>query len=365
MINEIKNIYTNSRFSTWWHHIIAPLSIGLYISFFYTSTINYFLYFSFFIASFFSALTGYLINDYFDIEKDRQVGKNNFFNLHFKKQGSLLLLALFFTSYLMWYFVPVESNNKFLILFLQQLLLVLYSYPKFRLKENPILGVVLDMLYAKVLPWIMIMLVGGFFANTHIIYSIMFWVIPFGLRTILHHQYEDFEKDKLNTTTFVIKFSKSVTNKVIAVLSIIEIIALLIALFFWEITLSNKWFTISVLLAFILGMVYESKQYLNQKKSLNANFFLNNLYEYLLPFTLALNLSVLTKNYWFILIHLILFPKIILYLWQIIKRKKAISFSKPKLAVNYIIYYFFLIFGVDLKKENKSAIQYFKQKFRR
>lgn len=362
---NFKQLYINSRFSVWWHHIIAPLTIGLFITFFLDNKINYFLLITFLISSFFSALCGYLINDFFDQKQDKKVNKTNFFhNISFT--SSIIIIALLILVMLAsWFFVPIENNFKYIIVLSQLLLFFLYSTPQTRFKENPILGVITDATYAKILPWLMLALINTLFTKTISLILLFFWLLPYGVRSILAHQIDDYYKDLKSTNTFVTKHQQSFAKTIIKKTVYIEIVFFSTLLIISVVYVETIWYQLSITLAIILSLLYNLKQYKNQQKKIHLSQVLNDFYEYLLPFSLSIGLSIYTKQYYFFILHLFLFPKVLNYLREIVKRKNKLSFSKIKLWGNYLIYYLFLFFGINLKNEKKSALDYIKDKFKK
>jgi hypothetical protein len=106
-------------------------------------------------------------------------------------------------------------------------------------------------------------------------------------------------------------------------------------------------------------------------------FFPNNLYEKWLP-PLFLLLGIFSERLFLVvlLMHLALFN---FNLYQQIAKRIRLSIAwaehyvytpsknfikaRASLVVNYFIYYVLLSFDIDLKKENTSALNYFRKKY--
>src|SRR6218665_977521 len=100
------------------------------------------------------AALGYFMNEYFDIEDDTKSGKQNQLAVISKQQKAVLFLSICCVTVLPWLFLPYDSVSLGLIN-TQCFLFVLYSIPPFRLKKQWFLSVVIDSLYAYVVPFLL------------------------------------------------------------------------------------------------------------------------------------------------------------------------------------------------------------------
>ena len=353
-----------SRINLWWNHIIAPLTLALYIHFSIEKHFNFQLYFTFLFASAFLAFLGYLINDFFDIKKDLLANKSNFFENINKTSTYLIVLIVLFITLVLWFFVPILSKYKFLIICFELLLLLVYSMPFFRLKEKDWFGVVADSLYAHILPWLMIALISPIFQVKYFIVILVFWQFFIGLRNILTHQINDYNFDLQVNNTLATKKSIKTIEKYISLVAFFEIISFSFFLYYLTFKIENE-FIYPIIASLFIAVIYEIRLFANTRKNTLYFGFLNNIYEYLLPLSFCIFMAIKLQNYYLIFFHIVLFPKFYFYLAEIFSLKKNPDFSKIKLTGNYIIYYLFLIFGVNLKKEKKSALEYLKFKLRK
>ena len=338
LTNTILKIIHNSRINTWWNHIIAPVTFAIYLSFFINETFDYFFYFTFLISSFFLAFLGYLTNDFFDKKQDLEVKKKNFFENYDKPTSILILLATLIFTLSIWFIVPINNNGKYFILLIEIFLFVLYSAPHIRLKEKKWLGLITDSLYSHVLPWAMVLLIYNDTAYFTLYISLIIWQLIIGVRNILTHQLDDYNYDIKNTKTYVtesgLTFSKKQLKKTISIESFILILIIILGSIYLSINILYVFFV-----ALLINLFYEIRLFSNTKKTSSSNIFLNNLYEYILPFVFVCFLAYSIHNYYIILLHLILFPKFALFLKEIFSLKNKPSLSKFKLVINYFIYY--------------------------
>lgn len=142
---------------------------------------------------------GHLLNDWYDIEQDRQSGASSLVADASRARNLTLALALLLLAGLPWIWLPHDATILGL-LGLEFLLFYLYSAPPVRLKQRGFGGVMADatysytlsvlvalLLFARLgqvrLPWLFVGLVG-------------LWAFSLGLRQILLHQIEDLERDE-------------------------------------------------------------------------------------------------------------------------------------------------------------------------
>ena len=318
--------------------------------------------------------TGYLFNDLFDIEQDQLAGKRNF--LAGKPTG--LVIFLFFISlafvFLPWLFLP-KSKFSFVLIAMQLVLFIVYSAPPIRLKERGLAGIITDALYAHGLPALLAMYTFALAANYPFtikdVALLFIWQTVSGIRNIILHQHDDKEADrKSGSKNFVTDLNASQFRALLGGLIVAE--WLLSMAFFVSILSANPLFAFCLLviltlsaLGFMLFMEKDAPAFLSS----TWKFFPNSIYEKWLPVTYLGLLAVHDGRFLILfLLHLTVFNFNFytdsvdrLYgRWKSIPFKGSIITLRIVLSYpgNYLIYYLFRIFGVDLKKENVSAREY-------
>jgi len=155
---------------------------------------------------------GYVVNDIFDIECDRAVGKRNAMDGKPVLHIVLISLGLLVLGGLPWLILPANVWNLSLIGF-QVFLLIIYAAPPLRLKERPICGVLTDGFYANTVPvlitWTTWSQLGTNAPNPALLVVLTIWAACSGIRGILNHQEFDAENDVVSgVTTFVTKYGR-------------------------------------------------------------------------------------------------------------------------------------------------------------
>jgi hypothetical protein len=150
------------------------------------------------------------------------------------------------------------------------------------------------------------------------------------------------------------------------------------AVFFISLAIDQKEIAACLLLvlAFYLWVFLNFKRDIGKMLHSTWRYFPNNVYEKWLP-ALYLVLLSFQSTYFilFLLLHLAVFnfnfyrqmiQSIFLSLRlmepRIVTPVKDFIIKYASLFVNYLIYYALLLFGIDLKKENMSARNYFKKR---
>ena len=325
---------------------------------------------------------GYLINEFFDKKDDFIAGKINKVQSLSWQKLVLLLFGILLIAFLPWISLPYKSLS-ILLIGIQIFLFILYAIPPFRLKNNFILAAIIDSLYAYVLPLILSYYTFYLYnvqTEQHIILILLITFLFFiaGYRNIINHFITDFLTDqKLYKKTLPQIIGIRSTLKLLIKLTYIEygFISILIALLFVFST-NYYFFKVSIPIV-ILTQFYIN----NYKNSFSVRKFIklpNTLYQFYFPILCLVNL-IINDHLWtiWIPIHLILFIpyfrfQSLIDLWQRIHFRlyfnciyyyvirKTIS-----RIVNYTIYFLFLLFRIDLKKKNISAITYIKKKIKK
>jgi 4-hydroxybenzoate polyprenyltransferase len=326
---------------------------------------------------------GYLINDLFDEEKDRLAGKKNF--ILDKPVVYQLGLATVSISLIIvpWFFLPAERLS-YILIGIELSLFLLYSIPPFRLKERGAGGLIVDSLYAHAVPVLLAaytFFLASFYQSAFPAFLLLFiWQLLCGVRNILIHQLEDKSADEQSQTkTYA---SAVATRKVFQLLQLAIMGELLLCLTFFSIlALDNSWLWLCAASVLVLCFrktfwyIHLTKEDLPEPP---LRYFPNSVYEKWLP-TLYLIMLSFSNVYFVILLflHVTLFSSdLYLKIIQIVMRigngmplgyfqyhilvPIRIFISK---VVNHLIYYILLIMGINLKKENMSATDYFKKKW--
>ena len=328
------------------------------------------------------ASLGYFINEFFDKKSDAKAGKINRLALLPGIYQFLLFSATLSITILPWLVLPFDKFSICLIS-LEFFLFLIYSLPYPRFKEIALLSNLIDALYAYVVPLILAfhtysLFAGGKFDSFILLFSITAFVI--GFRNILIHQVNDVFKDK-----------KSGIKTLPAFLGVYNTNLLIKLLIFFEFVLVNA-FSIDIFFKtplFLIWIIFFNLYFLiklyRNRHGLSSIYisiqqtrhFTDHIYQIFFPL-ITLGLLLYLDYRWLLLLPLHLFflvpkslfeniknylLKMLSYAIGLSSRLKNIFFRILSTIVNYPIYYLFLLFGVDLKKENKSALEYLKSKW--
>lgn len=369
------------RANDWWQSKAALLMGIVYIAVAWFSIgFNSFIFLSLSsiatIAGF--ASVGYLVNDFFDREKDARAGKKNF--LH-NKSPALIALLLLLASVLLfapWLYLPFTRYSVFFIA-AELALFVLYSLPPVRLKERAWAGVVADAGYAHALPVLLAVYTFSLAAGKTIpvvaITLLLVWQMLNGIRNILLHQFDDMEADlRVGSKNLVAGMATNTFYFLLLALVTIEIIAS--CLFFSSLAVNMPYFIACMVLLLFWAIAIMAKFYntgFHEIAKTHWRYFPNNVYEKWLP---PLVLAILSLSDWrflvVLLVHIFLFNTLLYTetykvvfpairdMWT--KHIRVSLRSIASALINYPIYFLFLLFGVDLKKENRSAADYIKSR---
>lgn len=299
------------------------------------------------------AAFGYYINDFYDIEIDRKAGKKTVLGSLTKQQKKGILFSSITCMFFPWFFLPVNEYSGVLIVS-ELILFFLYSHPLFRLKEHWILSVIIDALYAYMIPFILCLVTFSLYyqriTDSYILFVIGTFFIA-GCRNIILHQLNDYNNDLkvgiqliphiigINKTKNIVQFCMWIE------VALLSVTWLLYACFF------NRIYVLFLLIIVLYSLIHLFKK--TEKRSLFPNYY----YQFLLPVTYTILLiSIDIQWIYFIIPYLIIFHYSLLH-WIACRLRSVLS-----KVVNYSIYYFLLIFGINLKKEKKSVSNYLKRK---
>lgn len=319
--------------SFWMYHLLLFIFYIGWIHFIQKLDFSYIKIGLLIVAYILTGIGGYLVNDFFDREQDKVSGKSNVTS---GKSNAIIWLIITFSWLFSFIIILKFSVFASFLLVLQFLLLIAYSVPQIRLKENPILGIITDALYAHVVPLIILLAFFKIDYESISVITLVLFSFTVGLRDILLHQKLDQENDlKSNSNSFAIKFDKEFSY----ILVIVQLLMLVTLLLFFVFALNSK----EYLFEFIIGLIgcfvlfFSSTFYFNT--SVKSN--------YILRFFILFSIAVL--NIW--LIPLENYSGLILLLHPYFF--DLLSWLKSNLALlfNHFLYIIFKLFGRNLKEK--------------
>ncbi|HRN94569.1 MAG TPA: UbiA family prenyltransferase [Chitinophagales bacterium] len=330
------------------------------------------------------AALGYLINEYFDIASDTKAGKVN--RLAYVSNKVKLGLFLFSVSMalLPWLWLPHDNVTWFLI-GAQFLFYLLYSLPFPRLKDVPFASNFIDAGYAYWIPLLLshhtyALYVNSIWAAWLPLFSIAVFLV--GFRNILIHQVDDLFNDKragVRTLPMVIGVER--VTFLMKGLLVQEVVFIVAALWYISIATPMHFFVLVMYILSLCLLVWRLRLHFasNYFAIESVRHITDGVNQYVLPICWLVVLGFQKPIYLiFIPIHLLFFfprnywqaiKNSILSIYTIIRRLVLSLYWKIyqilSKYVNYLIYYFMRILGVDLVKENTSLVGYIKRKFRK
>ncbi|MCW5906342.1 MAG: UbiA family prenyltransferase [Chitinophagales bacterium] len=354
----------------WWFNIRFSISSLVVFALSFITTVGF-------------AALGYFINEFFDKEVDRKAGKANMLaSLPVIYQATLLVVCLLLT-FLPWLWLPTSKVSWGLI-FGEIFLFLIYSLPFPRLKNFPPVSGFIDAGYAYVQPLLLSFYTYSLFANStdySIVYLLMLTVFVIGYRNITIHHVNDVFKDMTSgTMTLPQKLGVKNTNRLLFGLLIIEI--LLMVIWGTVVSCSKPLFAVWIIV-FLLFLYLRYRQIAQNFQFqyfsiLPVRHLTDPAYQYVFP-GFALLLAATADYQWLLLIpfhFLILLTKPMQIIawetvyWKCIQLKYAairfftwVIVIPTSLIVNYFIFFVFLLAGVNLRKEKKSAYTYLRHKF--
>jgi len=334
------------------------------------------------------ASVGYLSNDFFDRKKDTLAGKKNFL-----VGKSIFTTFIFFTIAILllacpWFYLPFNKIAGLLIT-IELLLFILYSVKPFRLKERGWAGIITDALYAHTVPVLLALYTFGLASSNPLFFLpttiLVLWQTVSGIRNILLHQHEDvYNDEKSGLKNYVARIPDRKKNVYLKTLIISEI--LLSVSFFAYLALENWLFIYCIVLVFFFCLMTFIAFYNSGFSVLMQTrwkYFPNQVFEKWIPLVILSILSTSDLHFlWFISLHVLAFnfsflkqldhyfvPVLIqlfnFILYQIVIRFFIFIRTLFSFLLNYSIYFFLLLFKIDLKQEKTTAFEYFKEKFKR
>lgn len=331
-------------------------------------------------ASGFAAL-GYFINEFFDQRHDALAGKTNrLASLSMPMQASVLVAAIL-AAFSPWFWLPADDLSWCLI-GSQVGLFLLYSLPFPRLKAVPLVSNLVDMGYAYVVPLMLSFHTYALYADsvrpTWFI-ALLITVGLVGFRNILIHQVNDvFNDRRAGMRTLPQVLGPRNTSIVLVLLLVIEVVA------FWVFGLLLAQEEPLVYGVVALFAAFLALRLLSFREVLSMQFFpleqtrhlTDPFYQLVFPAMWLIALSIV-EPLWTILIipHTALLipwpllkdgyrmvsgaiPPIKAMMWTVFTRLRHWASS----AINYPVYWLFRMFGIDLIRERKSAMDFLRSR---
>lgn len=318
--NYIHFVFNKLRVNDAWRYKVPVLiAVPYWVIYHYHTP---FLYALFFIGLSFATIIGiaayaYTLNDWADIEKDAAAGKPNAMAALSNTNRLILLAAFFALAVSPWFFFPYTQLTISLLV-LELVLFVLYSFPPFRLKEKPILGILTDTSYAHILPCLLAALTfQAVPQNLHPCFdSFLFfitvlcvWQFALGIRNILLHQQQDYNNDlQSGTVTFATSYPK-LANGLLRFMILTEVLGLICL----AISLGQLILGIAVAFILHLGTVYinNKRLYFGTLRQ-NAYILLDDFYYKWLALPVLVYLSLMDIRFAVLLaLHILLFDNAI------------------------------------------------------
>lgn len=288
------SFFKHIRLTSWWFKL-PPFLVLIYLYFIKENIID--IKEEIFLILFLSSglitigVFASLINNYYDQEDDFIAGKENKMINIGQNYQFLILAAAVLTGILYSYFL---FPNFFALVFywLSWICFYIYSCRQFRFKEKAYPGVILDGLGSQFFPGLFVfsfLYKGDIKSDLVWIISGSLWMLfSFGIRSLIIHQYDDYENDiKAGVCTFVNNTAESGRNIFKGFVLIFEILsfAVFILILDWHIFIVPV--LIYILLLVVLKVFFKTRFYFfkplkNQKcRSLFFDFYVT-----ILPFTL-------------------------------------------------------------------------------
>lgn len=349
-----------------WAFSFLPLILGFIFQFAWIFKIKLDIQFFVAIIAFLTtaigfASVGYLTNEYFDKESDLLSGKKNYLaGLSITKTSLLFILAII-TTLAPWLILRLSYISIALVI-LELSLFLIYSIPHTRFKNVSYLSNIIDTLYAYLIPVALTYRTFFFYAPINVEFDILYlYLILFffvGFRNILIHHIVDASYDQIGQIkTLALRWGLEKAKSRIKIFLILEFLTGLVLLKF----IITSIYVLGFLMA-IYTWTFLKTYKDNKDKPYQNKFVIDKFYQIYLPI-IILFLLASQQSAWYPILFAFYFlfakelnSKIYSYL-KLIKNKLSVF-------VNYTIYSLFLLFGVNLKKENCSAWQYIKKRFK-
>lgn len=315
---HLKEKIDQFRVFDWWGFKLSPI-LGLIYLLVYILDIAFFqalVNLGLFVIAFSGiAAFGFLLNDWSDLDIDKQAGKSNSVADLKSYQCYLLFLISFATGVTPWFFLPFNKLIATLVV-LQYVSFILYSISPFRFKGRHYLGVLIAAFYEQLNPYLITLAVFydlSQFQIPHLHWMVpifIIWALAQGHRNYLYGQLSDFDTDRqAGLSTFVTYVGKDYVLRIVKVLLPIEVICWGIILIY----LGQILLFLPVLHIIVSFYIWYRKHYLWHKNfswtfKHYSDFYLDDFYRCWFPIVPLFYLSLANPLYIIFFIgHLILF----------------------------------------------------------
>jgi hypothetical protein len=319
------------------------------------------------------ASLGYFINEYFDKAYDARAGKLNklaFISLAY--QFGIFFGTILFT-FLPWIWLPLDAVAVFLII-VELLLFLVYSLPVPRWKEHTYFSIFIDSAYAYVVPLLLSFHTFSLIAGEYIwplwLLCFIAGVFFMGVRNMVAHQADDAIKDqRAGWITLPNQIGIAGTKRLVITVLLYEVFFMML---FGALIGSDRPVMLVWLFFFLLAALKVLWALSTNQTSIHATL-VNYNYQYLFPLFVLWLISLQDLPWCFVLLGHILFlvpGHLLARLYQLINTARSIFLRfllvdfrhAMSMTVNVPVYCLFLLFGVDLKAENKSALGYWRSR---
>jgi 4-hydroxybenzoate polyprenyltransferase len=202
-----------------------------------------------------TAVYGYLINNFADLDIDLKQGKKNSLS-NFSRTSQILIILLTLAGVLVSG-VYFQNKSYFIILWAIQLFTsTFYSLPPIRFKERGLTGLIIPFLAQLVVPT---MICFSIFGNLYSLDTLIFVLYGFfkGGAYDIGHQYHDYFRDlKTKTSTFAVKHGSNLIFSIFKSFIILERIAFILLLIIISRNLSYLPFSFHVPILLPVFLVY-------------------------------------------------------------------------------------------------------------
>lgn len=325
------SFFQHIRISAWWFKL-PPFLMLLYLYFIEENIYDFYQQIS--LILFLSAgliiiaVFASFINNYYDQEDDLKAGKENkMINLGKKQQFAVLGISV--VAGIFYSFFLIQNLYALTFYWLSWFCFYIYSNKKTRLKEKTYLGVIFDGLGSQFFPVLFLfsfLYIKNFENHLVSIISGTIWMtFSFGMRSLIIHQYYDYENDiKSGVRTFVnntVPLSRDIFQGFVLTVEVVSFIV-----FIWSVDLQIFIIPILIyiLLLFVLKTFNVKFYFFNPSQNQKSRSFFFDFYITILPITL---LGLLTlknsQNGILLIVSIILFNVPTLF--------KAINFFKLKI----------------------------------
>lgn len=318
------------------------------------------LFMAFLIIGFF----GYFTNDMADMDADKKAWKKN---MATSFSALARILIVLFTGISGLLIILAGSLSVWPWMVLELILLLIYSFPPFRLKEKGILGVLVDALYAYAIPAQILLSFIDSYGTISQVYFIFFPAFYFfiGLKNILQHQIDDADNDQVaGISTFAVSYPK-----VAAALLRFSLVFALVCWVAGTVLLSTSegegFYLVLGIIPFIISVfkIVLSRLYGESKFEIGVPEGEIIYYGFIVFWIYAIYRAdwIYLSSLIFILSPSFLYKidKITHRFWAVCKIAFWLGYRFLSFMVNNTLYYSFLVFGIDLKKRaaNKNNIK--------